>query len=144
MLPAKRNFAAGAAVFMLGLFWVTGSAHAAPLSPATQFAFNVAERQVGGTGGCATVDAQIVPAYSSPSIVATYSEAPDEQGGCYVYLSRELAGSQTFAKTCEVLVNILAFWSGRPMPTAPHLPRTCLMHELFLLNHPHYLERRFR
>jgi hypothetical protein len=136
MLPAKRLFALGACAFMLLLLATT--AHAAPLSPATQFAWNAAERQVGGTGECATVDAQIVPAFASPSIVAQYSSQE-----CYVYLSRELAGSQTFAKTCEVLVNILGYFNGRPMPTAPRLPRTCLMHDLFLLNHPHYLERRF-
>lgn len=122
-----------AATFALGV----AEAVAAPLSPATQFAFNVAEREVGGTGSCSNVDAQIVPAFDSPSIVAEYSST-----GCYVYLSRELAGSQTFIKACKVLVNIFRSFDGRPLEQ--RLPRTCFMHGLFLLNHPHYLERRFR
>lgn len=113
------------------------TANAAPLSPSAQFAYNVAVHQV-GTGECATVDAQIVPAFSQPEIVAS-SPVP-----CSIYLSRELAGSGTFAKTCELLINVLGTFNGRAFPTELHLPRTCLMHQLFLLNHPHYLERRFR
>ena len=118
------------------LAFAAPAANAAPLSPSTQFAFNTASNFWGGTG-CEVVDAQIVPSFGSPDIMGEY-------GQCYVYISRDLAGSAYFAKVCKMLVNVIGTWQGHPIPANSPLPRTCLMHDLFLLNHPHYLERRFR
>jgi hypothetical protein len=114
------------------------SAGAAPLSPSAQFAYNVAGAQWGGSG-CGSVDAQIVPA-GPPEIVAEYSR-PGEP--CFVYLSRDVAGSGSFAKACKALVFIIGTWHGVSISTA-RLPRICLAKTVFLLNHPHYLRRRFR
>lgn len=113
------------------------SASAAPLSPSAQFAFNVAAAQWGGSG-CESVDAQIVPA--EPGVLARYS-LPGEP--CHVYLSRDLAGSASFAKTCKVLVYVIGTWHGVTIGTE-RVPRVCLAKTLFLLNHPGYLGRRFR
>jgi hypothetical protein len=132
MLPAKRFFALGACAFMLLLLATT--ARAAPLSPSAQFAYNVAAN---ATPPACAVEAQIVPAFASPSIVAEYDLAT-----CSIGLSRELADGGHFAKSCKVFTDLLRIFDGREPST--RLPRTCLMHDLFLLNHPHYLERRFR
>lgn len=109
------------------------SAGAAPLSPSAQFAYNVASGSRGGVEGC---DVQMVPAFVQPDAVAEYSAAP-----CFIYVSRSLAGSAQFAKTCKVLVSILAGFHGEAFPS--RLPAVCIDHEQFLLNHPDYLRKRF-
>lgn len=128
-----------AVVFALACvaFVLADRATAAPLSPAVQFAYNVAANSYWkGNTGCEQVDAQIVPSFGSPEIVGEY-------GPCYVYVNRELAGSFYFAKVCKMLVNVIGSWHGRPVPVTSPLPRTCFMHDLFLMNHPDYLRQRF-
>jgi len=122
--------------FIIAGLMAAPAASAAPLSPATQFAFNVAVNEWGSTGSCDQVDAQIVPAFASPGVVAQYSESD-----CYVYLSREVAGK--FTKACAALVNIIGVLNGYPIPAEQRLPSTCLNHYIFLLNHPRYLTWRF-
>ncbi len=134
-----------AAVILVSGLLLTPGANAAPLSPSAHFAYNVAlNAWDGDTGACASVDAQMIPSLASPSMVAEYSPAPEQGQPCFIYLSRELAGSLQFAKTCEVIFNIIGTFHGRQVPTQPHVPRTCFMHFLFILNHPDYLRRRFR
>lgn len=111
---------------------------AAPLSPSEQFAYNVAAAQWGGSG-CESVDAQSVPA-GAPGVVAEYSR-PGEP--CFVYLSRDVAGSGSFAKVCRVLVYVIGSWHGRAVET-DRLPSVCISRALFLANHPRYLRKRFR
>lgn len=114
-------------------------ANAAPLSPSAQFAYNVVTNEL-GTGSCASIDAQIVPRFAEPTAVATFSANPEPD--CFVYLSRDLAGSLAFLKTCKVLWNVIGLWLGRPLTNG--MPDLCLSRDLFLMNHPDYLRRRFR
>jgi hypothetical protein len=110
---------------------------AAPLSPSAQFAYNVAMVAYYGESGCDSVDAQIVPRFPSGA-VAEFSRPGTD---CFVYLSRDLAGVFEFPKTCKILIGVLATWHGLSIPIG--MPKTCLAHELFLLNHPDYLRHRF-
>jgi hypothetical protein len=121
--------------FALSAATAAPAANAAPLSPSAQFAFNVVTNEL-GTGSCATVDAQIVPSFGNPEIVAEYSELE-----CWVYLSRDLAGSLAFFKTCKTLWNVIGSYSG--LPWSEGVPDLCLSRGLFLMNHPDYLRRRF-
>lgn len=129
------GLASFAVIFLCGL---AVKACAAPLSPSAQFAFNVASNYYGGTG-CESVDTEIIP--SGAAGLVAESSAPGEP--CFIYVSRELAGSNEFPKACGVFISVIATFHGYP-GTFHRLPQTCLDHELFLLNHPYYLERRFR
>lgn len=129
--------ALASALLFLGIGAVV-KACAAPLSPSAQFAYNVASNYYGGTG-CESVDTEIIP--SGAAGLVAESSAPGEP--CFIYVSRELAGSNEFPKACGVFISVVATFHGYP-GSFHTLPQTCLDHELFLLNHPYYLERRFR
>lgn len=112
-----------AIVALCAIGLIFGKADAAT-PPATRYAFDVAATATNS----APCEVSIVQA---PYALA-YSGEP-----CSYALSRRFAGWAEFPAACRLFMSAML---GRALE---RVPATCLSHELFLLNHPEYLSRRY-
>jgi hypothetical protein len=138
---------------VIGVFGGVGVSKAAPISvsPSANMAYNLAVHHWGDElRGCTSIDAQVIP--DDPTNRDFSGESTNVQPGaapepCFLYIVRRLAKPFQFAATCALMFHMVGHLQGYgfsddpdsllyPVPT--FVPRTCMQHLTFWMNHPHY------
>lgn len=117
------------------------TAQAQPLSPAAEFAYRVALQNVGAPDLCTSIERGVIPNRGT-SFAGETSIPPATPEPCHIFLARWLNPQYEFGAACFAFYRMLAMldgwsWSGM------YAPHPCRVRILWLLNHPHYPERRF-
>lgn len=153
-MPIARLYFWSAVAFMLLLLLAT-HASAAPFTRELDYAYELANEHWGGPPtDCSSIDFEIVDEGAlGEGIEAWATVAPSDHAiPCVLWVVRKLASPNFFPRACAVLRHEDGHLHGLEHSSDPHnimypsltyIPSQCTRAGLFLMNHPHYPQRRF-
>lgn len=124
------------------------AAHAAPFTPAMQYAYNLAVKHWRGPpAGCASIDFEIVePPLGEEFLGEATIPTEGEHIACFMYVISELAQFNLFERMCAVVMHETGHLEGLSHSEDPrsimyagitHIPGECQRAGLVVMNHPH-------